>query len=429
MVDAASVPLQNYDMVLYGFPKDAVFFTDATPSVGDEMRRPFGMRSSNSRQSSTIVETMYAPASAYTANFLQAWAVKTLERQQRDETDATSSLLTIADLKSLASCRFDTMSGFSPCPWRGISVETLPLHWFAPQVAFFGSGWTRRARKHALFLDMSSGGGGGGGGDGVALSSSSPSSSSSSSSTTTSKTIFRLRQAGKWHPPARCPTFSVLSRLPRDLTHETVFDELALHAEFLSFVREHKIACAVLPGFRVPASGATVPVDAFLDLETLQASAGKQATLLPRVQDVEEASKEYVAFVREYRDRQRSKQARSSASHDDHYHSRKERDPEDLCSAFGHFAQSSTTATTDACLAREVSLALKEAKSALPLSSSIVCALDAPRTVDEVALVGLRGASGLAIIAAEVSKVVADAASKSSSSPSRTPALCLLQCS
>jgi hypothetical protein len=420
VVDAASVPLQSYDMVLYGFPKDAVFFTDTSPSVGHEMRRPFGMKRTRTSRSSTIIETMYAPASAYTANFLQAWAVKTLERQQRDETDATSALLTIADLKSLAACRFDTMSGFSPCPWRGISVETLPLHWFPPQVAFFGSGWTRRARKHALFLDMSSsgngGGDGGGGGDGVALSTSSPSSSSSSSSSpTTSKTIFRLRQAGKWHTPARCPTFAVLARLPRDLTHETVFDEVAFHAEFLSFVRERKIACAVLPGFRILATGATVPVDAFLDLENLQASAGKQATLLPRVQDVEEASKGFVAFVRR-QDRQRSKQIRSSSSH---YHLRKQKDPEDLCSAFGHFAPSSTSA--DACVAREISLALNEARVALPLSS-FVCAVDTPRTVDEVALVGLRGASGLARVAAEVSKVVADAASKSSSAPSRSPA-------
>ena len=107
----------------------------------------------------------------------------------------------------------------------------------------------------------------------------------------------------------------MLSRLPRDLTHETVFDELALHAEFLSFVRERKIACAVLPGFRVPLTGATLPVDALLDLETLQASAGTQATILPRDQDVEEASQGYVAFDRD-RHRKRADEELFVAAHE-----------------------------------------------------------------------------------------------------------------
>ena len=248
VVDAASAPLQNYDMVLYGFPKDAVFFADTSPGVGDGVRRPFSSEVSEDSKTLTV-ETMYAPSSAFTANFLQAWAVKTLEKGQEraavapaaaasaasgataavatagGATAAASAAvkdakrLSIADLRALAACRLENMSGFTPCPWHGVSVETLPLHWFAPQVAFFGSGWTKRARKHAVFLDMSSGGGGVGGASGVASSSS----SSSSSSTTT---IFRLRQAGKWHAPARCPTYSALSRLPRDLTYETVWSRL-----------------------------------------------------------------------------------------------------------------------------------------------------------------------------------------------------------
>jgi len=417
VVDAASAPLQNYDMVLYGFPNDAVFFADTSPGVGDGMRRPFSSETSDDSKTLTV-ETMYAPSSAFTANFLQAWAVKTLEKtqQQGRERAAVAAagaasaaasaaaedtiLLSIADVKALAACRLETMSGFTPCPWRGVSVKTLPVHWFAPQVAFLGSGWTRRARKHALFLDMSSGGRrdgavNGGGASSIA--------SRSSSSSSYSKTIFRLRQAGKWHAPARCPTYSALSRLPRDLTHETVFDELALHAEFLSFVRERKIACAVLPGFRVPSTGSTVPVDALLDLETLEASAGTQATILPRVQDVEEASQGYVAFVRNRH--RKSKQARKQKVLSEH----------DLCSAFHHFAPSSSTTT--ACLAKDISLALKKARSTLP-SSSFACALDARRMVEEVALLGLRGTSGLGEVAAKVSK--AAAALNFSSSP-RTP--------
>ena len=417
VVDAASAPLQNYDMVLYGFPKDAIFFADTSPGVGDEVRRPF--RSETSDDSKTLtVETMYAPASAFTANFLQAWAVKTIERQHQGQERTAGAaaaaaasaapedtkLLSIADLKALAACRIETMSGLTPCPWRGVSVETLPVHWFPPQSAFFGSGWTRRARNHALLLDMSSGDQRDGTVDGGGVSSVASRSSSSSSS---SKTIFRLRQAGKWHAPARCPTFSVLSRLPRDLTHETVFDELAEHAEFLSFVRERKIACAVLPGFRVPLTGATLPVDALLDLETIQASAGTQATILPRVQDVEEASQGYVAFVRNRH--RKSEQTRSSSSQ----HSRKQKDlsGDELCSAFHHFAPSPSPT---ACLAKGISRALIKSRSALPLSS-FACALDSQRTIEEVVLVGLRGASGLGEVAAKVSK--ATAALKSSSSP------------
>ena len=422
VVDAASAPLQNYDMVLYGFSKDAVFFADTSAGVGDGMRRPFSSEVSDDSKTLTV-ETMYAPSSAFTANFLQAWAVKTLERQQGRQRAATAAagaaaagagaseaaedtkLLSIADLKALAACRLENMSGFTPCPWRGVSVETLPVHWFAPQSAFFGSGWTRRARKHALFLDMSSGGRG----DGAVNGGGAPSvASRSSSSSSTSKITFRLRQAGKWHAPARCPTYSALSLLPRELTHETVFDELALHAEFLSFVRERKIACAVLPGFRVLLTGATLPVDVLLDLETIHASAGTQATILPRVKDVEEASQGYVVFDR---DRHRkSKQARSSSSQ----HSRKQKNlPEgDLCSAFHHFAPSPSPS---ACLAKGISLALKKARSALPSSQSFACALDARRTVEEVALTGLRGASGIAEVAAKVSK--ASAALKASSSP------------
>ena len=174
VVDAASAPLQNYDMVLYGFPKDAVFFADTSPGVGDEVRRTFSSETSDSK--TLTVETMYTPASAFTANLLQAWAVKTLEKQQGQERAATAAtaaaaasaapedtkLLSIADLKALAACRLETMSGFTPCPWRGVSVQTLPVHWFPPQSAFFGSGWTWRARKHAFLLDMSSGGRGGG---------------------------------------------------------------------------------------------------------------------------------------------------------------------------------------------------------------------------------------------------------------------------
>ena len=438
VVDAASVPLRNYDMVLYGFPKDAVFFADTSPSVGDQVRRPFSAKTSGSR--SLIMETMYAPASAYTANLLQAWAVKMLDRQQGQgkaapaAASATSAsaaaaatsaaaegtkMLSIADLKALAACRFETMSGFTPCPWRGVSVETLPVHWFAPQGAFFGSGWTRWARKHALFLDMSSGGGGSGV-DGGAGGASSVASSRSSSSSSPSKLIFRLRQAGKWRAPARCPTFSVLSRLPRHLTHETLFDELAFHADFLSFVRERKIACAVLPGFRVPSTGATLPVDALLDLETLQASAGTQVTILPRVQDVEEASQGYVAFDRDRDRRRRSKQARSSLSQHERKQKALPRDA-DLCSAFHHFGPSSNTA----CLAEYISLALEKARSALP-SPSFVCALDARRTVEEVGLVGLRGASGLAEVVAKVSKATDAALKASSSSQSPDAATVLL---
>jgi hypothetical protein len=249
----------------------------------------------------------------------------------------------------------------------------------------------------------------GGLGDGAVNGGGAPSvASRSSSSSPTSKITFRLRQAGKWHAPARCPTYSALSLLPRELTHETVFDELALHAEFLSFVRERKIACAVLPGFRVPLTGATLPVDVLLDLETIHASAGTQATILPRVQDVEEASQGYVVFDR---DRHRkSKQARSSSSQ----HSRKQKNlPEDdLCSAFHHFAPSPSPS---ACLAKGISLALNKARSALPSSQSFACALDARRTVEEVALTGLRGASGIAEVAAKVSK--ASVALKASSSP------------
>ena len=204
----------------------------------------------------------------------------------------------------------------------------------------------------------------------------------------------------------------MLSRLPRDLTHETVFDELALHAEFLSFVRERKIACAVLPGFRVPLTGATLPVDALLDLETLQASAGTQATILPRVQDVEEASQGYIAFVPNRH--RKSEQTRSSSSQ----HSRKQKDlsEEDLCSVFHHFAPSPSPT---GCLAKGISLAFNKARSALNYSSSFICALDAQRTIEEVALVGLRGASGLAEVAAKVSK--ATAALKASSSPPPPP--------
>ena len=436
VVDAASVPLQNYDMALYGFPKDAIFFADTSPGVGDEVRRPFSAKTSGSR--SLIMETMYAPSSAYTANFLQAWAVKMLERQQGQgkahptaaaATSATAAaaaasaatedtkMLSIADLKALAACPFETVSGFTPCPWRGISVKTLPVHWFAPQDAFFGSGWTRRAREHALFLDMSSGGGGGGV-DGGAGGASSVASSRSSSSSSPSKLIFRLRQAGKLRVPARCPTISALSRLPRDLTHETVFDELALHAEFLSFVRERKIACAVLPGFRVPSTGATLPVDALLDLETVQASAGTQATILPRVQDVEEASHGYVAFDRDRDRRRRSRQARNSLSQHARTQETLPRDA-DLCSAFHHFGPSSNTA----CLAKDISLALDKARSALPWSS-FVCALDARRTAEEVSLVGLRGATGLGEVAAKVSQ--ATAALNSSSSPPSPDAVTIL---
>jgi len=201
----------------------------------------------------------------------------------------------------------------------------------------------------------------------------------------------------------------VLSRLPRDLTHETVFDELALHAEFLSFVRERKIACAVLPGFRVPLTGATLPVDALLDLETLQASAGTQATILPRDQDVEEASQGYVAFDR---DRHRkSEQMRSSLSQ--HTKKQKDKSDYDLCSAFHQNVPSSSPTT---CLAKGISRALNKARSALPLSS-FVCALDIRSTVE--ALMGLRGASGLGEVAAKVSK--ATAALKASSSPPPPP--------
>ena len=174
MVDVASAPLQNYDMVLYGFPKDAVFFADTSPGVRDEVRRTSSSETSDSK--TLTVETMYTPASAFTANFLHAWAVKTLEKQQGQERAATAAtaaaaasaapedtkLLSIADLKALAACRLETMSGFTPCPWRGVSVQTLPVHWFPPQSAFFGSGRTWRARKHAFLLDMSSGGRGGG---------------------------------------------------------------------------------------------------------------------------------------------------------------------------------------------------------------------------------------------------------------------------
>ena len=423
VVDAASAPLQNYDMVLYGFRKDAIFFADTSPGVGDKVRRPYSSKTSDGI--TLTVETMYAPASAFTANFLQAWALQTLERQQGQKKNAAAAaaasaaaentkLLSVADLKALAACRLETMSGFTPCPWRGVSVETLPVHWFAPQLAFFGSGWTKRARKHALFLDMSSGGGGdvdgSGGASGVA--------SRSSSSSSSSKTIFRLRQAGNWHAPARCPTYSALSRLPRDLTHETVFDELALHAEFLSFVRERKIACAVLPGFRFPSTGATLPVEALLDLETIHASAGTQATILPRILDVEEASRGYVAFDQ---DRHlKNKQATSSSLQ----HSRKQMglSEDDLCSAFHQIAPSSSTA---ACLAKEISFALNKARSSLP-SSSFACALDARRTVEEVALTGLRGTKGLAEVAAKVSKATAALKSTSSSPPTPDAATILL---
>ena len=233
--------------------------------------------------------------------------------------------------------------------------------------------------------------------------------SSLASSSPSTITIFRLRQAGKWHAPARCPTYSALSHLPRDLTYETVFDELALHAEFLSFVRERKIACAVLLGFRVPFTGATLPVDALLDLETLQASAGTQTTILPRVQDVEEASQGYVAFDQIRDRRSKSKQSRSSPLQS----SRKEWDlpGDDLCSAFIHLAPSSSPT---ACLSKDISLALNKATSALP-SPSYVCALDARSSVEVVALAGLQSASSLGEVAAEVLK--ATAALESSSSP------------
>ena len=205
----------------------------------------------------------------------------------------------------------------------------------------------------------------------------------------------------------------MLSRLPRDLTHEAIFDELALHAEFLFFVRERKIACAVLPGFRVPLTGATLPVDALLDLDTLQASAGTQATILPRVQDVEGANQGYVAFVSNRH--RKSEQAKSSASQ----HSRiQQLSEDDLCSAFHPFAPSSSPT---ACLAKGISLALNRARSALP---SFACALDARRTVEEVALTGLRGASGLGEVAAKVSKAIT--ALKSSSSPPPDAATILL---
>ena len=148
-------------------------------------------------------------------------------------------------------------------------------------------------------------------------------------------------------------------------------------------------------------------MDALLDLETLQASAGTQATILTRLQDVEEASRGYVAFNR---DRHRkSKQAGSSSSQP----SRKQKDlsEDELCSAFHQIAPSSSTT---ACLAKDISLALNKAGSALT-SSSFTCALDSRRTVEEVVLTGLRGANGIAEVAAKVSK--ATAALKASSSP------------
>jgi len=85
---------------------------------------------------------------------------------------------------------------------------------------------------------------------------------------------------------------------------------------------------------------------------------------------------------------------------------------DDLCSVFHHFAPSPSPS---GCLAKGISLAFNTARSALNYSSSFVCALDAQRTIEEVALVGLRGASSLAEVAAKVSK--AAAALKTSSSP------------
>jgi len=82
------------------------------------VRRPFSSETSDDSKTLTV-ETMYAPSSAFTANFMQAWAVKKLERQHGQERAAASAsasaaagaalaaedtkLLSIADLKALAA--------------------------------------------------------------------------------------------------------------------------------------------------------------------------------------------------------------------------------------------------------------------------------------------------------------------------------------
>jgi len=115
VVDAASAPLQNYDMVLYGFPNDAIFFADTSPGVGHGMRRPFSSETSDESRTLTV-ETMYAPSSAFTANFLQAWAVKTLERQQQGQERAAiaaASAGASASASAAASRQAICAGGFS----------------------------------------------------------------------------------------------------------------------------------------------------------------------------------------------------------------------------------------------------------------------------------------------------------------------------
>jgi len=108
--------------------QDAIFFADTSPGVMDEVRRPLSERPSGDSKS-LIMETMYVPASAYTANFLQAWAVKMLERQQRQAKAPVAAAATAAaeSKKMLPICLPINITIATRRSLRALALVTLSL--------------------------------------------------------------------------------------------------------------------------------------------------------------------------------------------------------------------------------------------------------------------------------------------------------------
>ena len=153
-----------------------------------------------------------------------------------------------------------TVRSPSYSPWRkfNLTVGWLPAEAYAAGASYWGPAWSDAARAHSAFVVAA----------GITPPGRHP----------RTPPEFRLRQAGLWQggPAAGCANYSAVSRTPLALGPDlaSVHRAFARHARFLRGVADRGIACAVLPGFRVAATGNAVPFDAVLRADVVARLAG-----------------------------------------------------------------------------------------------------------------------------------------------------------
>ena len=170
-------------------------------------------------------------------------AAKAFLKHLLDEFAQTRTASASAALDAVAAC-----TSVDTCVWdKRLKLRVLPPLLFTNGATFVNKQWPHRAAlSDALLIHHNAG------------------------HSLPSK-MFHLAFSGHWHHsvPIMCANYSSVTGKPMTLNTTTLDQVLERHARFFTFVRKHRIQCAILPALQLPQAQAQLPFDTIFDFHAV----------------------------------------------------------------------------------------------------------------------------------------------------------------